>query len=46
MEFLYKTTAIWVQMVTEGARDDEIPILNRHLNYKVVGLNPRNWSVD
>lgn len=33
MEFLYKTTATRVGMVTEGPRDDEIAILNRHFNY-------------
>ena len=33
MEFLYKTTAARLGMVTEGPREDEKEILNRHFKY-------------
>lgn len=42
MEFLHKTTVTRAEIVTEGAPDDEIPILNRHilaLGYKVGSFN-------
>jgi uncharacterized protein YciI len=33
MEFLYKTTATRMEMVTEGPNDAEKTILERHFNY-------------